>query len=146
MRYGDHFEFVDRGEVPGVAGVEREVVGDSDGGDHGVVGADGWFASCSAQAGGDSPEASCGVGVERERFEIGFGLLDMGLPCRSFMVGGCHEWAHGEFGQGDRRDQGLGGELVDTFDPPEQDERTGVKDPAGHRSEAGIEDLIEVVP
>jgi hypothetical protein len=48
VRDWDHCEFVDPGEVSGVAGVEGEVVGDGDGGDHGVVGAGSRFASCLA--------------------------------------------------------------------------------------------------
>jgi hypothetical protein len=145
MRYGDHFEFVDCGEVPWVAGVKREVVGHGDGGDHGVVGAGGWFASRPAQASGDPTEASSGVGVERERFEIGLGLLDVSLTGRSFIVGGGHKWTDRELGQSDRRDQGFGGELVDVFDPPEHYERACVEDPAGHGSEGRVEDLVEFV-
>ncbi len=45
VRDGDHREVREPGEVPGIAGVKGETVGDGDGGDHGVVGTCRWFAT-----------------------------------------------------------------------------------------------------
>jgi hypothetical protein len=126
--------------------MKRKVGGDGDGGDHCVVGACGWFASCPPQTGGDPTEASSCVSVKWQRFEVSFGLLDVCLPGSSFIVRGCDKRAHREFGECDRRDQWFGGERIGVLDPPEQDKRAGVENPSGHRSEGGVEYLVKVAP
>ncbi len=108
VRDGDQRKFVDSSEVSGVAGMEREIVGDGDGGDHGVVGACGWFAARVSETCGNSTEAAGCVCVKRQRFEIGFGLLDVCLSGGSFAIGRRDKRAHRELGEGDRGDQRLG--------------------------------------
>jgi hypothetical protein len=116
----------------GGASVKREIVGERDGGDHGVVGACRAFATCSSKPGGYPTEAAgCGC-VERRRVEIGFGLLEVRLAGGAFLVGRCHEWTCREFGQGDGGDQWLLGERVGGLQATEQDERAGVENPARH--------------
>jgi hypothetical protein len=141
----DHGEFVDPGEVAGVAGVEREVVRYGDRSDHGVVGTCRWFASCASQPSSYPTEAAGCSGVERQRVEISFGLLEVGLAGGPFFVGRCHEWTYRELGQGDRCDQRLVGKRVGGLQPTEKDERAGIENPARHRSGCWIEDLVEVV-
>jgi len=142
---GDHREFLDPGEVAGVAGVKGEIVGYGDRSDHRVVGTCRWFPARSSQSSSYPTEAAGCGSVERQRVEIRFGLLEVRLPGGPFLVGGCHQWTYREFGQGDGRDQRLGGERIGVLQSTEQDERAGVEDPARHRSEDGIEDLVEVV-
>jgi hypothetical protein len=142
---GDHGEFLNPGEVFGVAGVKGEIVGDGDGGDHGVVGTRRWFSASSSQTCGYASEATGRSSVKGQRVEVGFCLLEVRLPCGAFLVGRCHQWTHGEFGEGDGGDQWVVGERIGVVQPTEQDERAGVEDPARHRSQGRIEDLVEVV-
>lgn len=145
VRYGDHREFLDPGEVAGVAGVKGEIVRYGDRSDHGVVCTCRWFASCSSQSSSYPTEAAGCSSVERQRLEVGFGLLEVGLAGGPFVVGRCHKWTYREFGQGDRRYQGLVGKRIGDLQPTEQNERAGIENPAWHRSECWIEDLVEVV-
>jgi hypothetical protein len=142
---GDHREFLDDSEVAGVASVKREIDRYGDGSDHGVVGTCRWFAACSSQPCSYPTEAAGCSSVEGERVEISFGLLEVGLAGGPFVVGRCHKWTYRKFGQGDRRDQRLVGKRIGDLQPTEQDKRAGIENPARHRSECWIEDLVEVV-
>lgn len=142
---GDHREVLDPREVAGVAGVKREIVRYGDRTDHGVVGACGWFSSCSSQPSSDPTEAAGGRSVERQRVEVSFGLLEVCLAGGPLVVGRCHEWTYREFGQSDRCDHRLVGKRIGGLQPTEQDECAGIEDPARHGSECWIEDLVEVV-
>jgi hypothetical protein len=138
-------EFLDPGEVSGVAGVEGQVVGDGYSGDHRVIGTCCRFASDPTQSGGDSSEGAGGSGVEWKRLEISLCLLEVGLTGGPFLVGRRDKGSHRQFGEGDGRYQRFVGEGVSVLDPTEQNQRAGVENPEGHRSGGRIEDPIEVV-
>ena len=63
--------------------MERQAVSDGRGGYQGVVGSGGRLASDTPQVGRHRPERTCGRGIKRNRFEVGFGLLYVGLPGRA---------------------------------------------------------------
>jgi hypothetical protein len=65
MRDGSHIEPFDAREVAGIDGVYRELIGDGDSGDHGVVAASLDLAASRAKRGGHSAERPGRVGVER---------------------------------------------------------------------------------
>jgi hypothetical protein len=65
----------DPGEVIGVAGVEREPVGDRRRSNERVERHGGRLPSRPAQRGGDLAEGACGGRVERQRVEVRLGLL-----------------------------------------------------------------------
>ena len=55
---------------------------DGGGGDECVKGSGGGFASVVAEICGDPAEGTCRSAVERNRVEVGFGLLQVGQACR----------------------------------------------------------------
>ena len=70
----------DTAEVAGIDGVQRQAVGDRDGGDESVKGASPSFASHGAQIGRDGGEGTGRRLVERQGLEVRFGLLQVSLP------------------------------------------------------------------
>jgi hypothetical protein len=94
VRDVDDAKLLEGGEAVGVAGVGREVVGDGHRGDHRVVGACCGLPSCAAQGGSNLAERSRRSGIEGERIEVGFGLLQVGLPSGAFGVCSSHEGAN----------------------------------------------------
>ena len=80
MGDGPHVEILDADEVVRIDCVEREVVGDSHCGDQHVESASCSLSSCRAQTGCDTTELACRRGIERDRFEVGLGLLHVRLP------------------------------------------------------------------
>jgi hypothetical protein len=105
MGYGPDLETVDADEVAWIDGVEREIVRNSDGSDQRVERASSWLASCCAQAGCDSTERACSGGIERDRVEVGLGLLHVRLPSGALLIAARHERSDGELCEGDRGDR-----------------------------------------
>jgi hypothetical protein len=95
----DKFELVDAPEVVGIHGIQRQSSRDGGGGDHCVVSARAGLASCTSEFGGHLAEGSSGRCIERERVEIGFGLLEMRLPGRTLRVGLGDQWADRQLGR-----------------------------------------------
>ena len=106
--YGDYLETVDASEVARVCGVDRQLVGERCRGDHRVVCAGLRLATTSPQRCGDSPERSRGRGIERQRLEIGLGLLQHGLPSSTLLRARGYERTHRKLRQRYRRDEGYG--------------------------------------
>ncbi len=84
----DHVQALDAREVVGIAGIDREAVGESRRGDQRIVGAHGRSPSCSTERGGDPAEGPCRARVESEGVEIRFGLLKVRLSRDALFVGG----------------------------------------------------------
>jgi hypothetical protein len=143
--HADDGEPVDAGEVTRVAAVQRQIVGEGDGGNHRVVGAGRSLASGSTQRTGNLAKATGGGSVEWQGVEVGFGLLEVCLSSGSFLFGRSYEWTYRKLGESYRRDHRLVGERIGLLETSEQDERAGIEYPARHRLEGGIEDLVEIL-
>ena len=101
-------------EVAPVAGHQRQSVREGRGGDQRVVSASAGLASCTSEIGGHLAKGSSGRCIERERIEIGFGLLEMRLPGRTLRIGLGNEWTdrqldecHGGYHRHGRQTSGI---------------------------------------
>ena len=56
-------------------------------------------ASCTSEIGGHLAKGSSGCCIERERVEIGFGLLEMRLPGRTLRIVLGNQWADRQLGE-----------------------------------------------
>ena len=89
-----------------------------------------WSCARAPQRGGDSAEGTRGTGVEGKRVEVDLGLLEVGLACCALALLIGYERANCELGEGNGRDQWLGGQGCRVGDALQEDERRGVEDPA----------------
>lgn len=108
VKHRHHVQTVNALEVRRIAGVNGKAVCNTDGRDHGVVGASFRLAAGMPQRGSDPTKGSRRGCIEGQWVEIGLCLLEMRLTCRSLGVGGRNQWAFRQFGLGDHRDQWVG--------------------------------------
>ena len=117
----------DTGEVLGLQVYSGKYPGNSGRGDESVVRASGRLASAGAQRRGNSTEGARGGSVERQRVEVRFRLLQMGLSGRALLVGMGNVRTHGQFSQGNRRDEALRRQVVRVANSTQQDHRRGIQ-------------------
>jgi hypothetical protein len=110
-----HLKPLDSLEIPWVAGVDRQAMGECDGGDHGIERPGGGLASRPSEGSGHEPEGPGCPAVEGDGLEGSLYLLEMDLPGRTLFVKLCHERADAQLGQGDGGDQGLPGKVGGIF-------------------------------
>lgn len=127
MRNYDEFEIVDAPVVARVGGVERQPVGDRGGRDERVVRLGGGLAAHTPQIGDDAAEGPGARAFEGQHVEVGLRLLQVSLAAGSFGVGRRDERPGRQFGQGDRRDGGLGRKRSRVCEPRQQDHNVGVE-------------------
>ena len=72
-------------EVRGIDCVKGQAVGNGGCGDHGVKGPCLYLAPRASKRGGDATERTCRLGIERQRFEVSFRLLEACLPGSAFV-------------------------------------------------------------
>jgi len=96
-------------EIIRIAGVERQPPADRGGRNHGVRCACGWFASSTSQTRRDSSEHARSRSVERQRFEIGLGHLQVRQAGGSLVSVTGDQWSDREFPQSHRADDRLVG-------------------------------------
>ena len=79
VRNRHDLELVDAGKVTRVAGVQRQRVGDRGGSDERVVRSRGGLSAGATEGRSDPPERARRRRIERDRVEVGLGLLKVGL-------------------------------------------------------------------
>jgi hypothetical protein len=126
----DHREVIDAGIASRTAGIDGKVVGHGSSCDHGIVGASRGFATCLAQGRGNPAEGAGRGSVERQRVEVSFSLLYVGLAGGPFGVVGGDERSHGQLSERDRRDEWLGGKTRWIRDARQYDHGAGVENAA----------------
>ena len=132
------------GEVCGVARVKRKTVGERRRGDHGVIGSRRRFAPRPAQRCSNLTERTSRTRIERQRFEVRLGLLEMRLPGSALLIRCRDERSNREFGKRDRGDQRLLGQEQWIIESRERDDRARVENSAfvsrsrAHSSESSV--------
>ena len=120
-----------------VARINRNVFGKSRGRDQRVVRPSRRLAASNPQRRCHSAERACGIRSERNRLEVGLGLLQMRLTRDSFPWRASDVWAYGQFGQGDCADDRVRGKCGRVRELTQQDHRGGVEHPStwsvGHK-------------
>ena len=85
-------------------------------------------------------------GVERDRIEVGLGLLEMGLSGDPLCVGTRHERTDGQLREGDCRNGGLRGQFGGVGESREQDHRARIEETRDDvaQSQFGIHHRVEI--
>jgi hypothetical protein len=78
-RYWNDFKAFDAGEIIRIAGVDGKTVRDRGRRNHRVIRAGVHLSTCPTQRSGHSTKGPCSLGVERQRVEVGLGLLKVCL-------------------------------------------------------------------
>ncbi len=102
--YGAHVEAFNAVEVRRIRGIQGQILGECNGSDHGVVRTGLRFSANAAERRRDAAERTRSRGIEGQRFEIRFRLLQVGLPMCPFGVSSRHERPHRKLSKGDRCD------------------------------------------
>ncbi len=92
VRNTDELEVGDAGKVVWVDRVQWEIVGNRNGSDEGVVRTRASFSTGSSQISGDPSKGASRGGIERERIEVRFRLLEVCLSGSPLGGAFCDEW------------------------------------------------------
>jgi hypothetical protein len=110
------------------------------GSDQGVVGPRLRLATGRTKVGGDSSERSGCPAVERDRLEVGLGLLEVCLPGRPFGIARRDQGPDRELCQRHARDRGLEWQLLNVSESRQEGHGAGVEEadgaPRAHRVES----------
>ena len=106
-RHRYDFKTFNTHEVIRVAGVQGKAVSHGRRCNHRVVGAGVDLSAGAPQRRGHSAEGPCGGGVERQRIEIGLGLLEVRLTRGTLRISRCHQGPDGKLRECHGRDERL---------------------------------------
>jgi hypothetical protein len=124
---------IDASEIVCVTRVDGQIVCYRDRGDHCVIGSSRSLTSGSAQRCGDTTERTSGIGVERNRVEVGLGLLKLSLASRTLSLILDDERTYRELGKRDGRYEGFVGQRGGICQPGQQDDRRRIENAARQR-------------
>ena len=141
MSHCDDIQAINVAEVVRVARIQGKLVRHRRRSNHCVVAARRSLAPRSAERGGDLAKGSRCCRVEWKRIEVGFGLLEVRLACRSLGIALRHERTHGQLGQRHGAYERLGWERRGVAHVRQENHRRGIEKatsrrPAGHKRES----------